>query len=119
MSVMFLMPGLWYLIITPNMFSVSNIGYYLVVCVMLLLNFEVKVPLKMIFFPGASALATIKFKQAPFTMARPKLECTAFAVAFITHCVDVAVHILDVPSGLFDWLEAKFKSQEKTHRIEI
>ena len=52
-------------------------------------------------------------------MARSKLEFAAFAVAFITHCVDVVVHILVVPSGLFDWLEAKIQSHEKTHRIEI
>ena len=47
------------------------------------------------------------------------LEHTTFAVAIITHYVDVVAHILIVPSGLFDWLEAKIQSQEEMHRVEI
>ena len=52
-------------------------------------------------------------------MARSKLEFAALAVAFITHCVGVVARVLAVPLGLFDWLEAKVKSQEKTHRFEV
>ena len=43
----------------------------------------------------------------------------ALAVAFITHCVGVVARVLAVPLGLFDWVEAKAKSQEKTHRFEV
>ena len=43
---MFVIPGLWYTSTSPNMFSVLDVGCYFVVCVILLLHFEGRVPLK-------------------------------------------------------------------------